>query len=523
MTEPKNASPPGTRRRRWLRRAAVGLLVLVSLLIVSHRPLLIFTAHTVAVRLAAREGVRLSLDVVGSVLTEVTLKNIHAIPIGRSPVDSIDIESVQVQYDLVRLVRRGVRDFISGYRLRNAKLVLSPEHGTETQKEVIAKVLRDILQQPALFSDRVQVENLNLTINTARGAYIIGGAHALLDPVVPGYIRLEELTLPEIGSWREVRAAASFVDRHLIARDFHLGGDLHAVRLELDASQRAKGINYLSFEGTVLGGDIGLFLWRQEVGRSASDAQLTAYIGELPLKRLHDFFHWKTELAGTVGQAWVQLSGNPNIPSKWEGNIGIEAGATVVHGFRIDQMTGNLRFSNGKAWLEKGFITLGGSRVGIRTERSLPDSAVELLADGLETQLDVDVPDLAKVHPLFFKGTVKGTGRCRINSEEVSLVVSSTVAGVTGALRNADPKNAQLAAFRYSADNGAVEFRGSCDFRHRPPGTPALDRVRASLTTRMNMLQLGPCVFDFGKTGARLQQCRIRRSLAPAFISKPQR
>ena len=496
MTAPENPIRPPKRRRRRLRWLALGLLVLLAVLAAAHRPILVFAVRQAAVRWAARQHVELSLEVRGNVLTQVTLSNIRARAIGRSPVDAIDIESVQIQYDPIRLLRRGVRDFISGYRLRNAKLELTPAHGTPTQQEEIAKVLRDILQQPALFSDRVQVENLNVKVNTDHGPYVLGGAHALLDPTGPGYLRLEELTIPRIASWRGVEAVCSFNNRHLIARNFHLGNEVLATRLELDASQRSKGINYLSFEGTVLGADTGLFLWRHEVNRFRSEAELTAYFGGLSLQRLHDFLRWKPELSGTVGKAWLRLAGDPSVPSQWHGNATLEA-AGAIEGFRIERLVGELRIAQGKLRLEDAAAVTGVNRMKLRAERTMPESAKSLLSEGIEVGFDVDAPQPARVHRIFSGGALRGSGVCRFNGDGITLSASSALTNTS-----IDPAPGHRAA----VGNGTVTFQMTHQFDH---GTQRGAGFHAGLIGSGTDLRIGPCGFDRGTVTARFERGRV--------------
>ena len=182
-TEPEAVPTPPSRRGKVRRALFRGTLLLLAGVILLHQPLLTAVLRQVAIRLAARENVRLEVDVGGSVWTRLTLKNLRATPTGSSPIDSITIEELQVEYSLPTLLRRGWRDFLTGYHLRNANLVLDAVRSNEEQKHKLAQALHDILQQPAMYSDRAQVENFNLTLRTPEGVYRWQGVEALLDPV----------------------------------------------------------------------------------------------------------------------------------------------------------------------------------------------------------------------------------------------------------------------------------------------------------------------------------------------------
>ena len=515
MTEPEKAKPPKP-RRRWRKRLGWSLLGLLVLAVVFHRPLLVMALRTAAIRWAARQNVQLSAEIDGSVLAGITLKNVRAIPTGPSPVDSIQIESVRVHYDLSRLFRNGIRDVVTGYRLRNAHLTITPEHGTKTQKDELTKALRDILQQPALFSDHVQIENFNLTVKTEDGALVLGGVHALLDPQNPGYLRFEELTIPRIGSWRQVRAPASYLDRHLIIRNLKLGGELHAKRLELDSSRRAKGIAYLSFEGTVLGGDVGLFLWRREIDRKTSDAQLTLYLGKLPLKTVHDFLRWKPDVSGLVTKAWVQIAGNPENPSQWEGMVSLQGEHAAVAGFRIDRAMGDLIIGKGAVRLRNGEIETAGNRLSIRVDQPLPGTTDALLASGLEAVLGLEFPDISKVHPVFKAGAIHGSGLFRIRDPELSLTLNGTTSGVAG-IAGPESERSRGDAARTETDGadafyvetGTIKAGLSKEIRHRAASTPWFDGFHAEVSAVSSGMRLGFCAIDSGTTSARIEAGRL--------------
>ncbi len=76
------------------------MLVVLALLIVFHRPLLLALIHAVAVKVAARQNIELSLRIEGTIFTNLSLKNIQAVPErtrGRRRWKNISIAEVTVQ------------------------------------------------------------------------------------------------------------------------------------------------------------------------------------------------------------------------------------------------------------------------------------------------------------------------------------------------------------------------------------------------------------------------------------------
>jgi len=520
MTEPENASNPvGKRPHKRRKRTAWVLLALFGLVAIFHRPLLISALHTAGVRLAARQNIRLNFDIGGSVLTGITLNNIRATPMGPSPVDLIEIESLRVRYDLLRLFRHGISDFITAYHLRNASLIISQMRGTKSQQEELARVLRDIIQQPALFSDRVRVENFNLSLITRNGPLIVAGANVLLDPVTPGFLHFGRISIPKVAAWRDIDAPASFIDRHLIARDFRLGNEVAATRFELDASQRSKGIQYLSFEGTVLGGDVGLFLWNHQINRRTSEAQLTAFVGNLSLKRLHDFSRWKPPVSGRVVSASLQLAGNPNSPSGWSGSCVVEGNDVMVSGFHMDKAVTDLRIANGIAHLERGEVITGQNRFHIQLDRRLPHTPAEMIASGFEARLALEAPEISKVHTALkavASGTLHATGRFQIDHDKFVLALNSSVSSVAGSATPAVP---------FSMRTGTASVCYTHRFQDRPH-TPWFHGTDVAADANIQGLCLGLASFESASAAgevrdgkATLSSVQLRRGANAVVLS----
>ena len=478
---PTTPSAPPPQRRRV--RVLAAILATATLLIVAaHRLVLGALLHAIVVAIAARDHVALEFNLHGSILTGVTFQNVRAHPTGSTPVDSIAIEQIRIQYDLLRLLRHGWGDGIAAYRLRNAQIVLIPERGTREQQAQAERILRSILQQPALFSDRVQVENFNLTVLTPDGPLRVGGAHAFLDPVQPGSIRIEELALPRLGAWRQIEAKATYANRHLIARRFHLGNDLQGERLELDASQRAQGINYLSFEGKVLGAETGLFLWRQEIDRRHSHAQLNLFVSGLPLERVSAFRQSDPAMSGTVSRLWLQLSGNPDEPAQWFGNGALDAAGIAIAGRPLDAAV-SLHALGGRLTGEARFTQAAGNAVLLSIDQPLADTVPELWSNGVRSTVTLHAPALPAVFPWFTQGGLEANGELHLQPAGGSVALHAT--------------RGERLAWRQGNTPWAVES-GSASLESTWPWRPHPDRSpKVTLTfPALQQVRIGAWQFD---------------------------
>jgi hypothetical protein len=84
----------------WRRRAAIAALVFFALLLIFHRPLLLALGHRIALHYAAKEHLKLDFRLEGSVFTNLTVRNLHAVPIGPTIVESLDVDLVRANYSL---------------------------------------------------------------------------------------------------------------------------------------------------------------------------------------------------------------------------------------------------------------------------------------------------------------------------------------------------------------------------------------------------------------------------------------
>ena len=124
MVEDDQASAQG--HATWRRRAVIALGVFCALLLIFHRPLLLRLGEGLAVHFAARENLKLTLRLEGTVFTSLTARNLHVIATGPTDIESIDADFVRIDYNPVRLLRRGLINGLRNVELRSARIVLNP-------------------------------------------------------------------------------------------------------------------------------------------------------------------------------------------------------------------------------------------------------------------------------------------------------------------------------------------------------------------------------------------------------------
>jgi hypothetical protein len=398
---PSPAAPGAGRTKRKRHRIRIALLILLALLAVFHRPILIALVHTVAVKLAARENIQLSLEIKGTIFTNLSIQNLHAVPNGKgpTPVQDISIDEVTVQYSIPSLLRNGLSEFLRSYVLRNAYIVVKPVEGTSEQKTDLASTLHGLIQQPALFSNHVEIDNLNLVANVPDGEFAVKGLTLFLDPVLPGSLDIALLQIPKVRTWNDLHATGSYANRDLILNGLEIDPQIVVQRFELDASQRAQGVNRLDLQGAVFGGSAQFSLLVRELpGKhrnnvSNAQAQIDSTVSDLSLEKLSQYFHSSTPAIGTVTAASVHLTGDPNTPSSWTGALTTDIGTVHAGSAVLDKAGVRLDVSKGWATFNSTLFS-GSNSVTVQADGKLPDSLDDFAGTAVSGWLDVSGTDL---------------------------------------------------------------------------------------------------------------------------------
>ncbi len=414
------------------------MLVLLGLLIIFHRPLLLALIHAVAVEVAARENIQLSLRIEGTIFTNLSLQDIHAVPNGRgaTPVEAISIAEVTVNYSIPSLVRHGASEFLSSYILRDASIVVKPVEGTAAEKNDLASTLHGLIQSPALFSDRVEIDNLDLVAHVPDGEFAVKGLNLSLDPVQPGSLAIGELEIPKVRTWHDLKATASYANRDLILRGLEIDPQIIVRTFELDASQRAQGVNRLAVDGDMFGGSAQFSLLVRELpGKHANNvsnalAQVDSTARDLSLEKLSRYFGAGTPAIGSLGAAAVHITGDPNTPSSWTGSMTTDAGTVHAGGVTLDKA--NTRLDLSKGWATFGATVFSGSNsVTAHADGKLPDSLDGFGGAAIEGWFDVSATGLHQLSAEIVSGRVTGGGTFDLRNDTLKAQVNIKTSNVS--------------------------------------------------------------------------------------------
>src|SRR4029453_1041002 len=99
------------RWRRWLERIGLGLLALVVLLAIFHRPLFFEGTRYFIVRAAEQQHLDLTYEMSGSIFTTLSVSTLLGIPTEPGPVQRLEIGTLNLRYSLIGLIRHGLPGF----------------------------------------------------------------------------------------------------------------------------------------------------------------------------------------------------------------------------------------------------------------------------------------------------------------------------------------------------------------------------------------------------------------------------
>src|SRR3989440_4615903 len=169
----------------------IGLAACVGLLIIFHRPILLAIVRQVALRYASKENLKMDFRLEGNLFSYVTVRNLHAMPTGPSVIESVDVDSLYVDYSLLGFARHGVSHLLQNVELRGAQVVLSPARVPPRKPHPKKKPTL-----PDAFPERIRLADTTLIIRESPNDFVVEHADLDLNPRAPGELRIGRHQLP---------------------------------------------------------------------------------------------------------------------------------------------------------------------------------------------------------------------------------------------------------------------------------------------------------------------------------------
>ena len=505
MPEPTPPPAKAKPKRGWFRRARRWLLVVALLAAVFHRPLFHHGARFALIAVGARMHLKTDLQLSGNVFTNLTVEGIHAEPAGDfpNPIRRLNIARVRLDYSIPRLVRHGIGEFLSSYEISDADLQFealpgkSQSTGERRERRSIAQTLNTILGQPALYSDRVKIENLNLTVRAEKNVTEIRGFNLLLEPDRPGALRVARVQIPGVPVWKDLAAETSYVARNFYIRNLQLAPELSLEEVDFDASQRSKNKGSMKLKVRAFGGTAQLALAGSQLDKKGENlaksynTALTIKAAGVSLDRALDYFHApKLPMKlGTLARLSLRFTGEPEKPRTWKGNVGVRLEAAAFDKTKIEGAELAAVFQNGHAELTGVNVNAGKNTVALAAQIGLPESVNDFPRSSVDATLKIDAPDLPALSAMLAEpltGSIRGGGSITMRGGQA-----------TGDLTL---DAAKLVAGKLSLGSGNVRLKATK--RIDPPGLALFDALDGDVFLDLAELRVDTFAVDAAKLRA---------------------
>ena len=451
MPEPTPPPAKPKPKRGWFRRARRWLLPVLLLAAIFHRPLFHHGVRWAVIAGAARAHLKADLHLSGNVFTNLTIDGIRAEPVGDfpNPVRRIEIARVRLDYSFPRLLRRGIGEFLGSYEIADADLrfvALPPKHdGAIRQtrpRQGIAQILNTILGQPALYSDRVKVENLNLSVIAGPHVTDIRGFHLLLDPRLPGTIGATRVQVPGVPVWENLTAPTSYTGRNFAIRKLQLGPELIVEKLNFDASKRSKKRGSAQLKLRAFGGAAALRLEGSQLDKKGEhlaksyDTTLSVTAAGISIDRTLAYFNvprLPVEF-GTLAQLGLRFTGEPEMPRTWEGRANLRVESLTFANTKVQSADIAATFANGQAEVTGANVQAGPNHAALTAQIALPESVTEFPRSGVDAVLKIAAPDLTALTAMLpepLRGSLTGGGPITLRDGRVGADVAFEAAGIS--------------------------------------------------------------------------------------------
>lgn len=448
-TSPSSDAPPpaqsgaNPRHRKWrrLRRFLFWSLIVAAVLAIFHRPLLQYGIRLALVKFSAKQHIALKLEVSGTIFTNLLITNVLAEPDGSgpSPVGKISIASIRLDYSIPHLIQHGVGELLSSYEIVDADLVFVPlpdkSDKDKEQKKSLAQDLNDILAQPALYADRVRIQNFSITVRLPDAVTEVRGFDLFLHPWEPGYLRIAHIQVPGLPAWNHLSAETSYVGRNLYIEHLAIAPEMVLDVVNFDASQRAAGKGSTSMAGHFFGGTVefsaeGTQLKKKGVNLQKAYSTLVRLdVREVDVQAAAKYLGDKVLPLGRVAYLSATFRGEPELPPTWDGGLSARVEQIGDGPVVVDHAELGVEFKGGRAKITWGDVVIGKNALTFDADLQLPPSVNQFSdSDGrLTFQLSVPDPDafLPKTDAgVLQKGTLTGRGVVTLKKGKASVETS---------------------------------------------------------------------------------------------------
>jgi len=402
----------------------IGLAVCVGLLIIFHRPILLATVRHFAIRYATQENLKIDFRLEGNPFSYLTIRNLHAVQTGPGAIESVDIDSLYVDYSLLGLARHGVSHLLQNIELRGAQVVLDPARAPPPKPHAKKKPT-----VPDAFPERIRLADATLIIRHSPNDFVVEHADLDLNPRAPGELRIERLQLPSGDSWSRLSGQTSYADKNLILRDLALSDQEQIRLLNIDASRIDSKALTIDLNGVIGDGQLAVSAALNE-GGSSLNAKINLTAEKIAADSLNKYLLLPANyFSGEIERLALVGTGAIDSPRTWSGTMSLRATDAHVPGINFDKGTLEIAAGQGKATLQSADILQNENEFHLSGIIDLPPTFQDFGRTPVSLQIAGKASDLEKLTaglPVGLTGSVQFNGQIDIVDANARLTLGLT-------------------------------------------------------------------------------------------------
>src|SRR5882724_9734481 len=402
----------------------IGLAVCVGLLIIFHRPILLAIGRKVVLRYAAKENLKADFRVEGNPFGSVTIRNLHAVAVGPSRIESIDIDYLYLDYSLFGFARHGLPRLFDDVEARSASIVLNP-----SKAPLRPRPLHPQLKLPRFFPERLRVTDLTFIVRNQPYDFVVGHADLDLNPRSPGELRIETLQLPSGDTWSRSSGQTSYTNKNLILRDLNLSDQEQLHLLNVDASHIDANALLLNLNATVGGGQLSAPAALTETQSSLS-TKVRVTAEKVAAESLNKFLVIpENYLSGEIERLALDGVGSIDAPRTWSGRLSLQMGDVHRKEINFDRAIIEITAEQGRAVLRSADITKETNQFQLRGSMELPATFADFGRTPTNLEITGTAPDLQRLTAgttVALTGTAQFSGKIDIVDANVQATLGVT-------------------------------------------------------------------------------------------------
>jgi autotransporter translocation and assembly factor TamB len=415
----------GRRRRHIRHRVMISLAICVGLLIIFHRPILLAILRQVALRYASKENLKMNFRLAGNPFTYLTIGNLHAIPTGPSAIESIDVDSLHVDYSLFGLVRHGIPHLLQDVELRGAQVVLNPATGPPRKPRPKQKTTL-----PDTFPERIRLADATLIIRESPNDFVVEHVDVDLNPRAPGELRIGRLQLSSGDSWSGISGQTSYAHKDFILRDLFLSDQEQIRLLNIDASRIDSKALTVRLDAAIGRGQLVVSAAFNQT-ESSLNAKINVTAGKIAAESLNKFLLLpENYMSGEVERFALDGTGEIDSPRTWSGTLSLRVSDAHLAAIHFERGAVELSAGQGRATLQSADVVQNQNEFHLHGSIDLPATVEDFERTPASLQITGKAPDLEQLTagiPVGLTGSLQLNGRIDVADANVHVTL-----GVTG-------------------------------------------------------------------------------------------